>query len=175
MDADKIINSVFAQTKTKITADDPLFALVAMNEAVLTEFLARATEEIQVAANEIELQTGAHIAAAKELDNRLLEIRKLVSEHVKNEVGKSKELVKADMQAAAVEALKGGVDATSLSISKMEQAYIAAHNKLLLSLEKAEQRVDEIQPMAKWECLIYAMLGSAVGALAMVLAQKFSH
>jgi hypothetical protein len=75
MDIDKIINSVFAQTKTKITADDPLFAIVVLNEAVLTEFLAHATEEIQVAANEIELQTGAHIAAAKELDNRLLEIR----------------------------------------------------------------------------------------------------
>jgi predicted methyltransferase len=79
------------------------------------------------------------------------------------------------MQAAAVEALKGGVDATSLSISKMEKAYIAAHDRLLLSLEKAEQRVDEIQPMAKWEGFIYAMLGSAVGALAMLLAQKFSH
>jgi regulator of replication initiation timing len=195
MDSDKIINFVFEKTKRKIGADDPIFALVAMNEAVLDEYLARATEEIQIAAREIELQTGANIAKVSEIESRIDAIRKDVSEYIREKTRLSVEAAKLDLKNVAAEAVRE----TATRIAQEANAYIArtidaqlydhiakvkkAENDLLTkidgtkvryseltaALEHATDRANSIKVSNAYTVAIWCFCGGIFGALTVVI------
>jgi hypothetical protein len=69
MDQQKLRSLVFEKTGVKIDVDDPVFALVALNEAVLAEAVERhvallddATRELAAQLHEGGLASGAHLA-----------------------------------------------------------------------------------------------------------------
>ena len=59
MDQHKLRSLVFEKTGVKVDVDDPIFALVALNEAVLAEAVERHVERIDAASAALVRQTGA--------------------------------------------------------------------------------------------------------------------
>lgn len=59
MDQHKLRSLVFEKTGVKIDVDDPVFALVALNEAVLEEAVERHVAQIDAATRELIATTGA--------------------------------------------------------------------------------------------------------------------
>ncbi|MET3132653.1 hypothetical protein AAKU55_002930 [Oxalobacteraceae bacterium GrIS 1.11] len=65
MDHQQLRNLVFEKTGLKVDSDDPIFALVALNEAVLTEAIERQVARLNVAAQELARQARAPGAGAE--------------------------------------------------------------------------------------------------------------
>ncbi len=63
MDRQKLRSQVFEQTGIKVDCDDPIFALVALNEAVLADTVDRQVALLSAAAQELAQQTRAGAAA----------------------------------------------------------------------------------------------------------------
>ncbi|GGY99969.1 hypothetical protein ACFFTM_19275 [Pseudoduganella plicata] len=59
MDQHKLRSLVFEKTGVKVDVDDPIFALVALNEAVLAEAVERHVERIDAASAALVRQAGA--------------------------------------------------------------------------------------------------------------------
>ena len=74
MDQHKLRNLVFEKTGVKVDSDDPIFALVALNEVVLAEAVGRHVALIDAATQELALQARACSAgpAPAARDRRLL-------------------------------------------------------------------------------------------------------
>ena len=64
MDQQKLRNLVFEKTGVKVDSDDPIFALVALNEVVLAEAVGRHVALIDAATQELALQARALAAGA---------------------------------------------------------------------------------------------------------------
>ena len=61
MDQQKLRNLVFEKTGVRIDVDDPVFALVALNEAVLAEAVERHVALLDDATRELAGQVEAHL------------------------------------------------------------------------------------------------------------------
>ena len=59
MDQQKLRSLVFEKTGVKVDIDDPIFALVALNEAVLAEAVERHVAQIEAATQELVEQAGS--------------------------------------------------------------------------------------------------------------------
>ncbi|MFI3187223.1 MAG: hypothetical protein QX198_14705 [Methylococcaceae bacterium] len=175
MDIDALINHVFKETKTRISADDPLFALVAINEAILTAFLARATEEIHVATNEIELQTGANIAAAKALDTRIDKIKNDSSAFLRN-------CRKTEVETATVEIRKVAALALTETLTLIaNKANTHISNTLgekltanIKSLNEAEEKLSGAVSSFDWKWRVFAGSAAAGTIFAVLLVAWLS-
>lgn len=68
MDQHKLRTLVFEKTGVKVDVDDPIFALVALNEAVLAEAVERHVERIDAASAALARQAGAPAPAFPEFE-----------------------------------------------------------------------------------------------------------
>ncbi|AXA92753.1 hypothetical protein [Massilia sp. YMA4] len=68
MDQHKLRTLVFEKTGVKVDVDDPIFALVALNEAVLAEAVERHVERIDAASAALARQAGASVPPVSEFE-----------------------------------------------------------------------------------------------------------
>ncbi|WUR13861.1 hypothetical protein E7V67_001780 [[Empedobacter] haloabium] len=68
MDQHKLRTLVFEKTGVKVDVDDPIFALVALNEAVLAEAVERHVERIDAASAALARQAGASVPLVSEFE-----------------------------------------------------------------------------------------------------------
>lgn len=68
MDQHKLRTLVFEKTGVKVDVDDPIFALVALNEAVLAEAVERHVERIDAASAALARQAGAPAPLVSEFE-----------------------------------------------------------------------------------------------------------
>ncbi len=75
MDQQKLRSLVFEKTGVKIDIDDPIFALVALNEAVLEETVERHVAQIEAATRALTEQAGTmHAAPPKRRSSKVAEV-----------------------------------------------------------------------------------------------------
>ncbi|MES2742896.1 MAG: hypothetical protein V4754_18380 [Pseudomonadota bacterium] len=65
MDQQRLRNLVFEKTGVKVDSDDPIFALVALNEAVLADTVERQVAQLTAAAEELARQARGEAGAAR--------------------------------------------------------------------------------------------------------------
>jgi hypothetical protein len=82
MDINKLRSQVFEKTGIKIDTNDPLFALVALNEAVLSECVAPQLDNLQGATEQLKEQTKHLIEAGDRVKRLLLQMGQTVDESV---------------------------------------------------------------------------------------------
>lgn len=80
MDLNKLRTLVFEKTGIKIETNDPIFALVALNEAVLSECVEQHISGLQKAALQLEEQTAQLIAAGDRAKKLLLQMGQAVED-----------------------------------------------------------------------------------------------
>ena len=71
MDLNKLRSMVFEKTGIKIETNDPIFALVALNEAVLSECVEQHITNLQAAAEQLKEQTTHLIRAGDRVKSLL--------------------------------------------------------------------------------------------------------
>jgi L-lactate utilization protein LutC len=77
MDKTKLINLIFEKTGQKIGEDDPILSTLALNQAVLEDYVDRVTREVDAASSRIEVNAGALLAGSRAV---LAETGKIVAE-----------------------------------------------------------------------------------------------
>ena len=80
MDLNKLRTLVFDKTGIKIDTSDPIFALVALNEAVLAECVEQHIANLQGAADQLKEQTTHLIEAGDRVKKLLLQMGQTVEE-----------------------------------------------------------------------------------------------
>ena len=80
MDLNKLRTQVFEKTGIKLDTSDPVFALVAMNEAVLEECVELHVAKLHQATEELKVQTTRLIEAGNRTKHLLLQMGKTVDD-----------------------------------------------------------------------------------------------
>ena len=80
MDLNKLRSLVFEKTGIKIETNDPIFALVALNEAVLSECVEQHITNLQAAAEQLKEQTTHLIQAGDRVKSLLLQMGQTVED-----------------------------------------------------------------------------------------------
>jgi hypothetical protein len=80
MDVNKLRTEVFAKTGIKIDTNDPIFALVALNEAVLSEYVDPHIAGLHTAGEQLQLQTAQLLEAGERYRRLLQQMGKTVEE-----------------------------------------------------------------------------------------------
>jgi hypothetical protein len=80
MDLNKLRSQVFEKTGIKIDTNDPLFALVALNEAVLSECVTPQLDNLQGATEQLKEQTQHLIEAGDRVKRLLLQMGQTVDD-----------------------------------------------------------------------------------------------
>jgi hypothetical protein len=120
---------------------------------------------------------------------QLMENMELLKKAVDERTLASTEAAKADIQKAAIAFLpeisknitetiksvfdremESSIEAVRTNIAALKKEAATVEFKLNNAVKAAQERIEEIQPNSKWEGLIYAMIGSGVGAVSMVIA-----
>jgi hypothetical protein len=82
MDLNKLRTQVFEKTGIKIDTNDPLFALVALNEAVLSECVTPQLDNLQGATEQLKEQTKHLIEAGDRVKRLLLQMGQTVDDPI---------------------------------------------------------------------------------------------
>lgn len=80
MDLNKLRTQVFEKTGIKIDTNDPVFALVALNEAVLSECVEQHIGNLQNAAEQLKAETGQLLEAGDRVKQLLLQMGQTVED-----------------------------------------------------------------------------------------------
>ncbi|MFC0134549.1 hypothetical protein CR105_23135 [Massilia eurypsychrophila] len=147
MDIQRLQNQVFERTGIRIDAVDPVFTVVALNEAVFEELM-RAYEEAQAKSN-------------GELDER---IGSLVVLH-RNLVAAGKDLTERADQAHLNSALKAAADAKADIMTAARQAVSAEMEKAVALLAKATEEARANGRRGWGVAIVQAAIGGIVAAM----------
>jgi len=82
MDLNKLRTQVFEKTGIRIDTNDPVFALVALNEAVLSECIEQQAAGLQQSADKLKEQTRLLVEAGDRTRSLLLQMGKPVDDHL---------------------------------------------------------------------------------------------
>ena len=139
---------------------------------LLDNTIQQAIEELQTAASQIERQTNINVDTARQIEERLVEIRQetqaLINSSIQAEVEQAKISISEAGQtifAATLERIS--TEASGYMAATIDQhmaGHIEAVNRLNDAIAAATYRVDRIRPASRWEPLMYACLGMLVGA-----------
>lgn len=93
-DLNKLKTTVFERTGQKISDDDPIFASVALNEAILDEFLIQAAQDMQETSEHLMLIIGVLQKAGDEYQKHVTEFinsqTSLINQQIMNDVYEAK-------------------------------------------------------------------------------------
>jgi hypothetical protein len=158
MDIKKLQHAVFERTSIRVDDSDPIFALVALNEVVVSELLATAEE--QRAQNNAELD--AKIASMVKIYDQI--------------VAASKELATRVDQAHMASALKAAAEAKAEIMKAARHAMSAEIEKAAAVVADSTARLDEARAKVRtgsWAiAIVQAVIGGMVAAL-IVLAVMY--
>jgi hypothetical protein len=154
---------------------------------------------LQPAIEKIELQTGANIKTAKNMEERLeaiiresgdaakvrlrgeaasatVEIRTaantILAETVQRIAGEMGSYVAKSIDSQMSEhvlTVKSAEAELAESLGKAKSEYVALNKEI----NNTKNRLADIQPSSKWEGLIYGMIGAGIGAITMAIAISF--
>lgn len=147
MDIQRLQNQVFERTGIRIDAVDPVFTVVALNEAVFEELM-RAYQEAQTKSN-------------GELDER---IGSLVVLH-RNLVAAGKDLTERADQAHLNAALKAAAEAKADIMMAARQAVSGEMEKAVALLTKATEEAQAIGRRSWGIAIVQAAIGGIVAAM----------
>jgi hypothetical protein len=141
----------------------------------LDAYVQQAKEELEIAVREIELQTGANIAAANKLENRIAAIKNESAEHFKT-------LCRAEVEAAKVEVRAVSKTVLAETVNRVaneanDRIAMAINSQLaanIAKLKEADGKLSRAVASFGWKWATVAGSAAASGILAVLLAAWLS-
>lgn len=142
MDTRKLQQLLFEETGQRIDCNDPVFAVVALNQLVLSEKATELVGELESASGKVNMQIGQLLAASKELNAAHNELEAKLSAAIKQSRAEAIAQVNASA-ASAVERVTADVyqSAHRAAAAAAANAVGEQMQQLLAGLEQARQNL----------------------------------
>lgn len=141
----------------------------------LDAYVQQAKEELEVAVREIELQTGAAIAAAKQLDSRTEAMMNNVGDYLASRRNAEAEAATIEIRAAANAALANTVKRVAEEANGYIAQSVGAHlSATIAKLKAAEDQLSKATASFGWKWTLLAGGAAAGGIVSVLLAAWLS-